>query len=916
MNVINEHRSLPSKTHTLVWSFVGHSRYSSILKYKARGGESASMWNEKFTVPISGIDVIERPDLDAKLMQSIIQHRVTFVTAPAGSGKSVTLARLFEVCPAFSLRPIWFSCEDSDRDETQFLRQLESAIMQHKGPFEREMGTQMESLVGSIRRLGEPIALFLDNYHLCETASLNDMLLRLVQRCHDKLRVILSSRIFPQMNIAALRMRTQIGEFTRSDLAIERDEVAHFINVDARYLTEEQKDLIITRTEGWVAALQFIRLIVGKGGSIDQIVDEISSAENNTRDYLSEEVFRSLSADMKNYLLKISHLDRISSGLSAHLCSDMEGEKCYKELIDRNLFVIPLDRNREWIKLHSVFKDFLIIEARRKYQNGIRDDLMKAAYWHWEHGNWLEAVHYALDAGKSRIAAEWLQRCGETLVTDHGEVVAFRLCCERIVDSGAASHDLIQWMVWTAAFSVSWMDAYNLISRHQLSQEFSAAATNRTKLLQILLTFFSHDFVKTSEQGQKWWDSSENDTYFDRATVAAMMAFCFKILLRQRQTSVWLNRARTEISNTTGGYGRMWVHGISAYMAVVEGRPQNGLQEAKDALAEYAASPASMAILGPVIAAASYEIDDIETAQSYADVCISGLDGCAAIDIAFCAYRVQAMARLASSGAEDALMQVETWLGGLTRRFGERGFTMMQWLKRDIASRVSSQKRENLLRQYNIIAASDGGVSLTPDLQEWGRIIEARLHVLDGRPELALDIVKGIILSSMHEERLQIWTEASVIKAASLKALGEKRAAERILLDCLTKIAPRGMVRTILDQQIFLRPFAAFLADDKGSMKWIDPQTKALVGKVLEILGKTVVACMDDEIIVPVEALTKQETIILSLLADGLNNAEICDRLVLTLATVKWHIYNIYQKMNVHSRTSAVREGRALGLLN
>jgi len=54
------------------------------------------------------------------------------------------------------------------------------------------------------------------------------------------------------------------------------------------------------------------------------------------------------------------------------------------------------------------------------------------------------------------------------------------------------------------------------------------------------------------------------------------------------------------------------------------------------------------------------------------------------------------------------------------------------------------------------------------------------------------------------------------------------------------------------------------------------------------------------------ETLTDRELEVLKLMVDGLNNAEIAERLVISLSTVKYHISNILMKLGVDNRVSAV----------
>jgi LuxR family maltose regulon positive regulatory protein len=63
------------------------------------------------------------------------------------------------------------------------------------------------------------------------------------------------------------------------------------------------------------------------------------------------------------------------------------------------------------------------------------------------------------------------------------------------------------------------------------------------------------------------------------------------------------------------------------------------------------------------------------------------------------------------------------------------------------------------------------------------------------------------------------------------------------------------------------------------------------------------------------EPLTEREIELLSLIAEGLSNQEIGQRLFISLPTVKWHTSNIYGKLGVRSRTQAVIQARSLGIL-
>jgi DNA-binding CsgD family transcriptional regulator len=55
------------------------------------------------------------------------------------------------------------------------------------------------------------------------------------------------------------------------------------------------------------------------------------------------------------------------------------------------------------------------------------------------------------------------------------------------------------------------------------------------------------------------------------------------------------------------------------------------------------------------------------------------------------------------------------------------------------------------------------------------------------------------------------------------------------------------------------------------------------------------------------ELLTRREREVLALVAEGLTNAEIGARLWISAGTVRRHLENVYAKLEVHTRTAAVR---------
>ncbi|MEL6536092.1 MAG: response regulator transcription factor [Bacteroidota bacterium] len=61
--------------------------------------------------------------------------------------------------------------------------------------------------------------------------------------------------------------------------------------------------------------------------------------------------------------------------------------------------------------------------------------------------------------------------------------------------------------------------------------------------------------------------------------------------------------------------------------------------------------------------------------------------------------------------------------------------------------------------------------------------------------------------------------------------------------------------------------------------------------------------------------ISPRELEVLTLMVEGLSNQEMADRLFVSLNTVKTHVSNLYQKLEVQRRVQAIRKATDLGLV-
>ena len=151
-----------------------------------------------------------------------------------------------------------------------------------------------------------------------------------------------------------------------------------------------------------------------------------------------------------------------------------------------------------------------------------------------------------------------------------------------------------------------------------------------------------------------------------------------------------------------------------------------------------------------------------------------------------------------------------------------------------------------------------------------------------------------------------------IVQALAFEALGREAEALRALERALALAEPERYTRIFLDEGLPMQRLL-YQAVEHGIQS--EYAGRLLVAFEVAPAGKVPEPPSTVRPVPVVEPLTPREIEILSLLAEGLSNREIAQRLFISLSTVKRHNATIFGKLAVNSRTQAIARGRDLGLL-
>ena len=195
-------------------------------------------------------------------------------------------------------------------------------------------------------------------------------------------------------------------ELRAADLRFTPAEAAEFLNqMMGLNLSAEDIAALETRTEGWIAGLQLAALSMQGREDIASFIQAFTGSHRFVLDYLVEEVLQHQPEHIRSFLLQTAILDR----LCAPLCNAVTEREDGKEMLDilerSNLFLIPLDDQRQWYRYHHLFADVLqahLMEAQPEQVSSLHQ---RASVWYEQNGFPPDAIRHALAAEDFERAA-------------------------------------------------------------------------------------------------------------------------------------------------------------------------------------------------------------------------------------------------------------------------------------------------------------------------------------------------------------------------------------------------------------------------------------------------------------------------------------------------------------------------------
>lgn len=870
----------------------------------------------KCCVPHIRSNVVIRSRLIERLNEGLLR-RLTLVSAPAGFGKTTLVSEWLVRC---GLPAAWLSLDEGDNDPACFITYLVSALQSVSvnmgrgldrlllSPQLPALESMIRSLLSEIAGLTDHFVLVLDDYHILQSRPIDEALALLLEYMPTQMHLVILTREDPAVPIARLRVRNQLTELRSADLRFTSAEAAEFLcQVMGLAITPEDVALLESRTEGWVAGLQLAALSMAGLEDPSAFIQSFTGSHHYVADYLLEEVLLRQPERIQTFLLRTAVLERLCGPLCDAVLHGESGQQILEELEHANLFIIPLDNERRWYRYHHLFADLL--RQRLARRGGASEIHIRASEWY-------EANHYAVEAFQHAAAAHDVERA-ERLMEGEGLPLLFRGAVAPVLHwLQSLSPEVLDsrpslWVTYASALLMRGQTSSVVLKLQAAEQALQGAAPDDKTLdtighiasIRATLAVSQHRADTIIAESRRALDYLHPDNLPVRTATAWTLGYAYQL----QHNRAAAGKAYAEALSTSQQIGHVMI-------SVMASLGLGNIQEAENQLHAAAEAYRQVLIMAgdpPLPAACEAHLGLARISYEWNDLNAAMLHGQQSMDLA---QRLEQTDRAVAG--EIMLARILLARGEVSEaaaRIAQAEYSAKQQQFVKLMPDITDLTVLVLLRQGKLTAAAE----VAQKNERYAS--EARVCLARGDINTAQAILDPLLLQAeeknLKDERLKVM----LLLALVLQTQGNNGKAARVLEAALTMAEPGCYIRSFVDEglpmQRLLREVAApgLLQDYQGKLLAVF-EAEGVIRQ-----GSTYEMEPDQGFLRPdsllIEPLSLRELEVLRLIAEGLSNREISERLYLALPTVKGYNRMIFDKLQVRRRTEAVANARKLGLL-
>ncbi|MFT7403534.1 LuxR C-terminal-related transcriptional regulator [Zhongshania sp.] len=901
--------------------------------------------------------ILYREQLTRSIMHEHSTSGVLTLIASAGSGKTTLMAQIFEESEKAGEQCFWLSLDSDDNEPAIFSKYILASSCDVGQNFEESESAFLDAgqsrnyeqfldiLLTRLVNVQLETAVFVDDFQFITNPTIIKFWNKLLQYSTPLLRIVIGSRNQLSLDLGRKKISGMITEVSQSDLNLSASEVTRYLReVHETDVPENAAVLLQSLTEGWIAGIQLAALAIGRD-RVDAVsyIESFTGKDKILTEYLLQTVLRDLPLAVREFLLTTAPLTRFTAELCDHVCKRSNSREMLEYLNQSNLFIVPEDNVEHWYRYHHLFSDFLRSELRKSNLEKYDIICISAATWCESEDLLNEAVQYCLLAKDFNKAAGLITKRGPNLAQlsgDHSTVLDWMRRLPQ--EYHTSSPQLLLVHAWSSTFSRDPKLAVTLCRKvfagiHDpdlycwtLNKDQSDDAFWLAKSIEAIATVVSDKLSKSMMLCESIIEMAPPLQVLALATTYSVMAYAC-LGLREYQKSVNYAAEGYKYSIQAGSkFAAVWADFISGLANIELGRLHSALEDANRASATAGFEHVHNAYLR---AMADFIHNEVNVQKCNFDVL---------------QHRLKFTHTFTSlyGPAEPLLTSIR---GDARHLFWDGQFDSARKILRNgqdlalstnqfrlyfalLAEEIELQLRfdsidsaKETIRRVNFYSSEHINlpIEFKPWIEETIAVIEIRVLMADGKVDEALERISNVIKSTVQTDdtRVRFLHKMRSLRALGLWRNGSAKEGVRELARVVDAAAPEDHAyeivmagSEILEMLKEIQPKRKnLLIDNELTVKYnfIERIISSINGDLDTPERKMGLGKSNIDV---TKLLTGRELDILKLIVPGLDNNQIAGELQLSVATVKWHIHNIFQKIGVRSRTAAAAYGHNANL--
>jgi LuxR family maltose regulon positive regulatory protein len=905
---------------------------TSIIQSKLAPAAHASAWVER------------KPLLD--LLTGTQLKRLSVVAAPSGFGKSTLLSEWyaraahnnsahrdthsFTLPRAGTKKIAWLSLDPEDNEPVRFFGYLTAALRTVAPDFAPELCVISNEphiaagqFVTALTAIQHDMTVVLDDFQCLSDEHIARAFAFVVWRSPSHVHWIISGRSLAGLPLSQFRLQDQLHVIDQQSLSFDTDAIVQLGHkLRGITLSADQAEQLRVRTEGWAAGIKLTSLAGEFSNLGNTRAERPTVPPHDVAQYIDTTVLGDLDNETRHFLLVTSIAERFDARLCNALLGIDNAQAILERLQHRHLFIQPFGSDQyetSWYRYHTLFGECLRACLVREHGHRIPALHHAASCWFAAQGIYADALTHAFASDDRSAAIALLATCARSLLKS-GDIAVVLRWAGKLTRSEILSSEPI-----ATAYIASLIFCRRFNEAGALLHEFEAitATPTRIRTLKLMLAILSDTETECDLAGV------DSDSTADAYLTGTLMTLQAYRLLRRNRFDIARRRAlrAREMLQAQGSR-----HGAAyADMLVCLANRAVGNMDLVVAHCERMFADASRTKHDPAWVTAAtalahlrYEQNRLAEAEALSNEILPLLSSVSTVENFASAYITQARLKSIAGHHTDALNLLD-YLHGVLESTRQHHF-----LAHVCHEKIRLHLRAGQRASAQTVACEFKLASLASN-NEWSA---ARDY--DSRWEQLGLAHAALLLSNRQyaECRATVKTLAAsaqavgyVYRAAPLYAAlaacewlaGNRHAAFDALNTGFALLPTIGFTRTAFDEAPLLPEVLSVALSQRKFIGTLPERYlekfNGLFPTAQPSLRSASLRAHTIQQPLHLESLTERETKLLSLLAMGLSNQEISEHSQIALSTTKWHLKNVFSKLDVTTRTAALARARSLRLI-